>query len=253
LQEPIDFTHPDFALAFDFLNMNVGPSHFFVSTDRCRTWQGPFVFAVPGVDKIAARTDYIVMGKLECLMFGSAAKANNKEGRPFCAKTKDGGLTWQLVSLIGANPEGYAIMPSSVRLKSGAILTTIRRANPDERGSQGFIEAYLSEDQGQHWKDLGPAAPRIGGGNPPALVLLRDGRLCLNYGYRAKPYGVRARISSDEGRTWGPEIVLRDDALGGDLGYPRSVQRPDGRVVTIYYFNGPKDEDRTIQATIWEP
>ena len=54
-------------------------------------------------------------------------------------------------------------------------------------------------------------------------------------------------------RTWGPEIVLRDDGLTGDLGYPRSVVRPDGKVVTIYYFNGPKDEDRTIQATIWEP
>jgi len=47
--------------------------------------------------------------------------------------------------------------------------------------------------------------------------------------------------------------VLRDDALNGDLGYPRSVQRPDGKMLTVYYFNGPKDEDRAIEATIWEP
>ncbi|MCX7009129.1 MAG: exo-alpha-sialidase, partial [Kiritimatiellaeota bacterium] len=91
------------------------------------------------------------------------------------------------------------------------------------------------------------------GGNPPALVLLKDGRLALSYGYRKKPFGVRARISSEEGKSWGPEIILRDDGLTGDLGYPRSLARPDGKILTVYYFNGPRDEDRTIQGTLWTP
>ena len=72
-------------------------------------------------------------------------------------------------------------------------------------------------------------------------------------GCRREPYGIRARISRDDGGTWEPEIVLRDDGPTGDLGYPRSVERPDGQVVTAYYFNGPKDDDRAIEATIWEP
>jgi hypothetical protein len=38
------------------------------------------------------------------------------------------------------------------------------------------------------------------------------------------------------GRSWGKELVLRDDGGGRDLGYLRSVQRSDGKVVTIYYF-----------------
>ena len=75
----------------------------------------------------------------------------------------------------------------------------------------------------------------------------------LTYGYRRKPYGIRARVSSDEGRTWGPQIILRDDGLTGDLGYTRSTIRPDGKILTVYYFNGPRDEDRTIQGTIWSP
>jgi hypothetical protein len=29
--------------------------------------------------------------------------------------------------------------------------------------------------------------------------------------------------------------------------------RPDGKVFTVYYFNGPRDEDRTIQGTFWTP
>lgn len=249
LAEPLDFTHPDFALVFHFANMHVGPSYFFASTDRGRTWRGPCNFAVEGIDKVSARTDYLVLGKRECLMFGSAAKADNKEGRPFCARTTDGGLHWKLVSLIGPEPEGYAIMPSTLRLSNGALLTTIRHGGP---GRPPLIDAYRSDDDGQHWTCLGDATPDIGG-NPPSLVRLHDGRICLTYGFRRKPCGARARITHDEGRTWGPEVILRDNGLTCDLGYPRSIVRPDGRVVTIYYFNGPKDEDRTIQATIWRP
>jgi hypothetical protein len=46
---------------------------------------------------------------------------------------------------------------------------------------------------------------------------------------------------------------LRDDGGGRDIGYPRSVQRPDGKIVTIYYFTPQTDPDRSIQATIWDP
>jgi hypothetical protein len=38
-----------------------------------------------------------------------------------------------------------------------------------------------------------------------------------------------------------------------DLGYPRTVQRPDGKLVTIYYFNDRPDTERYIAATIWDP
>lgn len=247
LTEPLDFTHPDFALVFHFQSIHVGPSHFFASTDRCRTWRGPYSFAVEGIDRIATRTDYVVLGKRDCLMLGSAAKADGKEGRPFCTRTTDGGLHWKLVSLIGPEPQGFAIMPSTLRLPGGALLAAIRNGGA---GGRSDIDAWRSDDGGQRWTCLGPATGDIGG-NPPSLVRLDDGRLCLTYGYRRRPFGVRARITGDEGRTWGPEIVLRDDGLTGDLGYPRSVVRPDGKILTAYYFNGPKDEDRTIQATIW--
>jgi hypothetical protein len=86
------------------------------------------------------------------------------------------------------------------------------------------------------------------------MILLRDGRVCLTYGRRAVPYSIRARLSGDGGRTWGEEAILRDGGGGVDLGYPRSVQRRDGKVVTIYYFwekmSGP---ERFVAATIWDP
>ena len=82
---------------------------------------------------------------------------------------------------------------------------------------------------------------------------LRDGRLVITYGYRSAPYGIRARISKDEGKTWGDEIILRNDGGAWDLGYTRSLQRSDGKMLTVYYFNDHEDTERYIGATIWSP
>jgi hypothetical protein len=73
------------------------------------------------------------------------------------------------------------------------------------------------------------------------------------FGRRTPPYGIRARISTDQGQSWGPEIVLRQDGGSWDLGYSRSVQRPDGKIVSVYYFNDAPDHERFIAATIWNP
>jgi hypothetical protein len=248
LHEPLDFTHPDFALMFKFANQHVGPSRFFTSNDRCRSWRGPYEFSVEGLDRVVARTDYMIRGERECIMFGSLAKSNDLEGRTFCARTIDGGLSWSPLAMIGPEPEGYLIMPSTVSLGGDRLLTTLRHKDTD---SDGSIDAYLSEDAGATWSLLGEAASRIGSGNPPSLLALRDGRVCLTYGYRARPFGIRARTSTDQGATWSDEIILREDGLAEDLGYVRSVQRCDGKIVTAYYYNGPRHSDRTIQATIW--
>jgi hypothetical protein len=75
----------------------------------------------------------------------------------------------------------------------------------------------------------------------------------LAFGYRAKPFGIRARLSADRGRTWEPEITLRGDGGGRDVGYPRTVQRRDGKLVTVYYFHDEPKGNRYIAATIWDP
>jgi hypothetical protein len=68
-----------------------------------------------------------------------------------------------------------------------------------------------------------------------------------------EPFGVRARISSDDGRNWSDEIVLRQDGGSWDLGYPRSVQRKDGKMVSVYYYNTKEHPERFIGATVWTP
>jgi hypothetical protein len=63
---------------------------------------------------------------------------------------------------------------------------------------------------------------------------------------------IRAKFSSNNGKTWSKEITP-DDAAAWDIGYPRSVQRTDGKVVTIYYYNDAPHRERFIAATIWDP
>ncbi len=246
----IDFTHPDFALTVRMTDAHAGPSRFYYSTNRGHDWEGPFRLPLFNQKGIAARTDYIVNGTRDCLLFLTAAKPDSREGRPFCARTTDGGRTWQFVSWIAPEPKGYAIMPSTVRLGPDELLTAIRRRDDPLAG----IETHRSPDNGETWHLDTTPVPDTGEGNPPDLLRLADGRLCLTYGYRAAPYSIRARLSNDGGRTWGDELILRDNGGGRDLGYSRSVQRPDGNVVTVYYFWDQKTgPERYVAATIWDP
>jgi BNR repeat-like domain len=245
----IDFTHPDFAMTVRMTDVNAGASRFSYSTDRGRTWRGPFrlpLFSQPG---IAARTDYLVNGKHDCLLFLTAAKSNGREGRPLCVRTIDGGQSWQFVSWIADEPRGYAIMPSTVRIDQSELFSAVRC----REGTRSWIDTYRSLDLGQSWKLDQTPVTDLGEGNPASLIHLTDGRLCLTYGFRAEPFSIRARLSADRGRTWGREITIRGNGGGPDLGYPRSVQRADGNVVTVYYFHDQPLSDRYIAATVWEP
>jgi len=247
----IDFTHKDFALAVRMISSSRGFSRFYYSYDRGKSWQGPFRLPTYGRKGIAARTDYIVDGRRECTAFITASKENGREGRVLCIRTRDGGKTWNMEGWIGPEPAGFAIMPSSVRLSPARILTMLRR----KEGNEHFIDAWTTDDNGKSWTFLNRPVESTGGsvGNPPSMIKLRDGRLCLTYGYRSAPYGIRAKLSGDGGKTWGEEILLRGDGGTWDLGYPRTVQRADGKVVTIYYFNDAKESERYIAASIWDP
>ena len=254
--EPMDFTHPSFAWTLRFNDSNAGPTVYWHSQDRGEKWQGPFEFPGLGLKGIPGRTNYLVFGKRDALAFLTASKENGREGRPFCARTKDGGVTWQFVSYIGPEPSGFAIMPAAVVLKDGGLLAAVRRREPARAGEaqRDWLDAYRSSDEGKSWQQLPPAVEDTGrGGNPAAMVALPDGRVCLTYGYRSEPYSMRARISTDGGRSWSRDLFLRRRGKAPDLGYPRSVLRPDGKIVSVYYFNDDVHNERFLEAAIWDP
>lgn len=257
--EKINFTHPDFALTARTTDKDAGQSFYYYSYDRGRTWKGACLLPDYGHHGTAARTDYLVNGEDDCMIFSTATKEDGLEGRPMMIRTTDGGLSWPFVSWIGPEPDGFSIMPASVRLSENKILVTVRRREDTHR----FISAYLSEDNGQSWRYLNNPTESAGIGSPPAMIKLHDGRVCMVYGYRAyeqdiwdgkETSDIRAVISNDGGMTWSRDYILRNDGSGRDIGYPRMVQRPDGKIVVVYYFmdkeTGP---ERYIGATLWDP
>ena len=256
-----DLTHPDLAIMCSRSGLRGGAESWFnVSLDRCHSWEGPYQLPMFGYTGIAARTDYLISNSDEALFFLTASKADGQEGLVFCAQTKDGGESFSLLSQIGPEPEGFAIMPASVRLSDTDILVAVRcrgrgknaDANWDEL--KNWIDLYISKDNGHSWEFMNEPVDDTGiGGNPPTLTLLNDGRLCMIYGYRDAPHRMCAKLSSDNGLTWGEEVVIRDNGGDPDIGYPRTVQRPDGIIVTVYYFDEEPDGERYIEATLWKP
>lgn len=252
-----DFTSPGFLLTFLRHNNHYGPSHFYYSLDKGAFWKGPYAFPNMGTPGIANRTDYHVEDHKTLAVFVTSAKSNSREGRVGFARTSDGGLHWELISWITAEHGGFDIMPSSLRLSDTDWLTTIRTRY--ENG-QNLITSYKSTDNGNTWRRLKDPVPDTGvGGSPPALLQLKDGRLALGYIHRSN-FGSRlhVRFSSNQGETWGDEIILRQgDGANRDAGYPRLLQREDGKLVMIYYWNNVLDKEaqpyRYIAATIFDP
>lgn len=76
-------------------------------------------------------------------------------------------------------------------------------------------------------------------GHPLNALRLPDNRVLLTYGYRHVPFGIRARILNAECTDFktAPEIVLREDGGGTDIGYTWPVQLDKNRVLVTYYFN----------------
>jgi hypothetical protein len=154
-----------------------------------------------------------------------------------------------------------SVMPATVRMSETHLVSAMRRRyDPplDQKKllPRNYITVHESRDNGKSWKFQSIVAETdrgIRNGNPPSMVKLDSERICVIYGYRNKPYSIRARISSDFGKTWSKEILLRDDGRKFDIGYTRSVVREDGKVVTVYYYTTEEIKEMHIAATIWDP
>ncbi|MBS1827699.1 MAG: exo-alpha-sialidase [Acidobacteria bacterium] len=148
------------------------------------------------------------------------------------AESTDDGATWRYLSDIPTRPgddhNNYHEL-HGVEAPDGRIIVQIRNHNKTDNNETLQCE---STDGGKTW-----TTPHTIGvwGLPSHLLRLRDGRLLMTYGYRRPPFGNQARISADAGKTWSAPITISDDGLGGDLGYPSTVELANGDMLTVWY------------------
>ena len=161
----------------------------------------------------------------------------------FVVHSRDGGKIWQKPILIGRKGDEDFGETAPVILPGNRVVTLIR--NDDTL----HLQQVDSSDGGQTW---GPVWATPIWGYPAHLLALTDGRLLATYGHRRPPYGIRACVSEDDGKTWryDREIVIRDDMLNRNLGYPVTIEYSPGKLFTIYY--GEDGASVTcIQGSYW--
>ena len=145
--------------------------------------------------------------------------------------SEDGGLNWEYRCPVAIDPKMIFNEASLYETAGGDLVAFLRTEGFDDH-----MVVARSRDGGhsfEPWEDTGIQ------GHPPQAVRLHDGRVLLVYGYRHRPFGVRARVLNPDCTNIAdaPEIVLRDDAATADTGYPWAAVLPDGRAVVVYYIH----------------
>jgi hypothetical protein len=225
------------------------------SEDGGRTWAGPIY-----PPHIAPELNHDPHGR-PLPAYNRGAMAEGRDGRIYWAvaatdrttaprKTSvhllasaDRGTTWQYRAPVAVDEKVTFNEASVYETPAGDLVVFLRTA---AFGDQAVIAR--SKDGGksfQPWESMGFQ------GHPLQALRLPDQRVLLVYGYRHKPYGIRARVLNPECTDFATarELVLRDDGGTTDLGYPWATPLGPGRVLVTYYFN-VADGPRIIAGTV---
>lgn len=210
------------------------------SVDGGETWSDPWSIHTiehdaEGIDARAHVVEVIPYRMAEgpdgTIVLGFHADVYGDDGEVFptaayMSRSTDGGQTWSPPTYVSDYTE-----PALLWLPSGKLLAAFRHDSPQQPGLS-IAESY---DMGDTWTTPAPVTGSVE--HPGDLLRLDDDRILLTYGRRQPPYGIRALISHDDGKTWDQEnrIVLAADSASWDCGYPSSVQLDTGEIVTVYY------------------
>ena len=224
------------------------------SRDGGHSWQGPIippptpgetVFGPFGQPVPAYNRGAMCQGKDGKLYWVVASKTSTLPGKPgtHLFISSDQGDTWAYSCPVAADEKVTFNETSLYETPKGTLVAFMRTADFDDHTT-----VARSTDHGQSfqpWEDAGIQ------GHPHYALRLPDQRVLLVYGYRHKPFGVRARVLDAECANLksAPEIVLRDDGGNGDLGYPWATMLSEHRALAVYYFNSG-DGTRHIAGTL---
>jgi sialidase-1 len=165
-------------------------------------------------------------------------------------RSTDDGKSWKVIGRLPNQnyPISTLAEPHVVELSSSKLIAMIRNEPKDV--SQKFLLQSESTDGGKTWSDMKSTGIW---GYPPHLMQLKNGWLLVVYGCRKVPYGERACISKDEGKTWDTDNEINlSNAASRDLGYPSSVQLNDGSILTVFYQAPKLGEPACIMSTHWK-
>ena len=248
------------------------------STDDGTTWTAPFVVADTPADDRDPSVCCLPGGALLCNFF---AYGPNGECDTCITKSQDGGKTWTEPEVVVPS---YATSSPIRRLRSGRLLMPVYTV--DGGGKRAFCAVCISNDGGKSWSAPHPIGLNAGKtldetdfyqrkdgtvlavmrevmcgaesrdegktwspvydlgfpGHCPYLLMTRSGVLLLAH----RLPQTSLHYSLDEGRTWHGPIII-DNVIGA---YPSMVELRDGRVLCVYYEDGPHSAIRAVMLRV---
>jgi sialidase-1 len=224
------------------------------SSDGGREWMGPLYpphitpeinFNASGFPLPAYNRGALYEARDERILWVVAAGDTPNRSSAHLIISDDKGLTWKYSCPVAEDSKVTFNETSVYETPKGDIVAFLRTADYDDQAC-----IARSTDGGKSfgkWQSMGFQ------GHPLNALRLPDNKVLLTYGYRHKPFGIRARILNPECTDFAmaPEIILRDDGGNSDIGYSWPVLMDNNRVLVTYYFN-KEDGTRFIAGTIIE-
>ncbi|MEI6678607.1 MAG: sialidase family protein [Mariniphaga sp.] len=241
----------DHSTSFTFLG-----GYLVRSADGGKNWQGPFYpppiptdiqVNVWGKPLPAYNRGALCEGKngrIYWVVAGNSADSPNKISTHLLISDNKG-ITWNYSGPVASDEKISFDETSLCETPKGDLVAFLRTANmPDQLSC---IARSTDGGKSFSWKSMGFY------GYPLHALKLPDNRVLLTYGYRHKPFGIRARILNPECTDFStaPEFLIREDGGSGDLGYCWSAMMDKNLALVVYYFN-TDNGIRFIAGTILE-
>ena len=227
----------DYAPTFAFLG-----GYQVRSVDGGKTWNGPFYpIAVPTENHVNVWGKPLPAYNRGAMCEGKSGRiywvvAAQDPGSPAKSSTHllfsdNKGVDWQYSCLVASDEKITFNETSVYETPNGDLVAFLR--TEDMPGGFSCISRSTDGGKSFKWQSMGFY------GYPLHALRLPDNRVLLTYGYRNKPYGIRARVLNPECTDFAsaPEFIIRADGGNGDLGYTWSTVLDKNRVLVVYYFN----------------
>lgn len=219
------------------------------SQDKGRTWEKVPTLLTPPPGCYSATPDNTPIVRLPDNTYLFPMRTfGGRDGVDLYGST-DNGLSWNYRTHI-CEPHDY---PALVLLRGGRLQCynyPLGMCYSDDGGKTWSQRKLIAPPGPSPWLPQDPFYEDELSHRSPTPLVLRDGRILVLFARRISGRrGMGLIVSEDGGKTWGPDIILRDDASVyqktkvrgitteySDIGYPVATELDDGRIFASYYY-----------------